>query len=195
MKRMMMVLTLASGSGLVLADSPCTHGSCGHTYHDGQRLLSETIDISGLSAYDGLGQSFDQVLDAFAFPHSDIHGIGWDLQVQTQGASWLSDLRLQFRSANGEMYDTGLFSDDWPGQGHSVVPIIQFWDQLGFHFLQGPEGTFEVELYDRFVDNAGGPEATLMDGSVLYIQYWIPAPGSLAVMGAGAMTGIRRRRR
>jgi len=158
-------------------------------------LASTTIDISGLNAYDGLGQSVDQVLDAVGFANSDIHGIGWNLQVETIGDSWLSDLRMQFRSSNGESYDTTLFgSNDGPGQGQSYVPMVDFWGGLGFHFLQEQDGVFEVELYDTFIDNPGGAEATLLDGSVLYIQYWIPTPGTLALFGAGGLLTARRRR-
>lgn len=163
--------------------------------HDDRWLAGTTIDISGLSAFDGLGQDLNQILDAMAFPHSDIHGIGWDLQVESIGNSWLGDLRIQFRSNNGESYDASLFgSNTGPGLERSIMPVVEFWDDLGFHFLQGPNGTFEVELYDTFIDNPGGAEATLMDGSVLIIEYWVPSPGTLAVFGAGGLLTVRRRR-
>lgn len=180
----------------VFAGQAVACDACGHAVGYGdQWLTSFTIDLSGLSAYDGLGQSVDQVLDAVAFANSDIHGIGWNLQVETIGDSWLSDLRMQFRSSNGESYDTSLFgANEGPGQGQSFVPMVDFWGGLGFHFLQGQDGVFEVELYDTFVDDPGGAEATLLDGSVLYIQYWVPTPGTLALFGAGGLLTARRRR-
>lgn len=185
------VIGLGVFAGQTMACDACDH-SVGYGDH---WLASTTIDISGLSAYDELGQSVDQVLDAVAFANSDIHGIGWNLQVETIGDSWLSDLRMQFRSSNGESYDTALFgSNDGPGQGQSFVAMVEFWSDLGFHFLQGQDGVFEVELYDTVVDNPGGAEATLMDGSVLYIQYWVPSPGTLALFGAGGLMAARRRR-
>lgn len=191
MKCAVMVCGLGALAGLAGAEI----ASQGAVSHDDRWLVGTTIDISGLSAFGGLGEDVNQVLDAMAFPRSDIHGIGWNLQVETFGQSWLSDLRIQFRSDNGEVYDESVFGQNQgPGSGVSFVPIIHFWDDLGFHFLQGPSGTFEVELYDTFVDNPGGAEATLMDGSVLFIEYWVPAPSTLALFGAAGLAAARRRR-
>jgi hypothetical protein len=193
-EKMMKCAVIVCGLGAVAGLAGAEVASQGAVSHEERWLAGTTIDISGLSAYDGLGQSVNQVLNAMAFPNSDIHGIGWNLQVETIGDSWLSDLRMQFRSSNGESYDTALFGNDGPGQGQSYVPLVEFWGDLGFHFLQGQDGVFEVELYDTFVDNPGGAEATLMDGSVLYIQYWVPSPGTLALFGAGGLMAARRRR-
>ncbi len=191
MKCAIMVCGLGALAGLAGAEV----ASQGAVSHDDRWLVGTTIDISGLSAFGGLGEDINQVLDAMAFPRSDIHGIGWNLQVETFGQSWLSDLRIQFRSDNGEVYDESVFGQNQgPGSGVSFVPIIHFWDDLGFHFLQGPSGTFEVELYDTFVDNPGGAEATLMDGSVLFIEYWVPSPSTLALFGAAGLAAARRRR-
>jgi len=187
---------MVCGLGAIAGVAGADIASLNAVSHEERWLARSTIDISGLSAYDGLGQSVNQVLDAMTSPYSDIHGIGWDLQVVTIGGSWLSDLRIQFRSHNGESFDASLFgsSNGGSGQGQSYVPMIELWDELGFHFLQGPSGTLEVELYDTFIDNPGGAEATLMDGSVLYVQYWVPSPGTLALFGGAGLAAARRRR-
>ncbi len=161
-------------------------------------------DITGAQSWDDFGAAANEVqaIDAAALiglPSGTpvvLHGIGWDVTIETVGASWLSEASLYFDD-NVAPDGVGLFltpglGDNMPGtQSYTSGGLIDLSDN-GIDNIALPDGLLRLELYESFDDVAGAVDADYLATSVLHLDL-VPEPAGLTLLGLGALALIRRR--
>ncbi|MBX3375077.1 MAG: hypothetical protein KF817_14695 [Phycisphaeraceae bacterium] len=96
-----------------------------------------------------------------------ITGIGWDLNIETFGASWRSEARIAFMDNLGSPPATTLapgVADNSPsppgGTDYSSNGIVVLADVFQPDILLA-DGVLDLEFFESFVDDANGPDAVL----------------------------------
>lgn len=127
-----------------------------------------------------------------------MHGIGWDVTIQSLGASWLSEARMYFDD-NIAPDLSGLFlapgvADSFPGtNSYNSGGIVDLSDNA-IPDIVLPNGHLRLEFYESFDDVANGIDGFYLAGSTITLDMTlVPAPGALALLGLGGLA-IRRRR-
>lgn len=151
-----------------------------------------TINLNNVESRDALRAPINIVQNFNLGANAQVIGIGWDLTIETVGASWRNEARVAFENT---ALTTGVFltpgTDASPGIGsYSSGGIVNLVD-LALDFAVGGDGLLRVEFWESFVDNPGSADAIL--NGTLTVQY-IPTPGALAVLGLGGLVAGRRRR-
>ncbi len=161
------------------------------------------VDISGTESWDGYGDPSNTVIlvDTAALlglpsgTPTEFHGIGWDVTIQTVGASWLSEAKIYFDD-NIAPDGSGLFltpgvSDSFAGTGtYTSGGIIDLLDN-GIPDVILPDGILRMEFYEGFDDYADAVDAVWLQG-VLQLDI-VPEPASLALLVIGGLALARRR--
>ncbi len=207
-------LAIFAVAGLAAAASAQISGSTGATNPTNQNVIN-LADYANIttSRLDGNAivtieftsnvASWDLELDpdnvVFVFDMggpATIHGIGWDVSIQTIGASWLSEAVVNFGALGGTpaLYLTPGVADGFPGTGsYSSGGILDLGDN-GIPDVVIANGLMRLEFFDSFEDNVNAIDALWLAGSTLTLDMTIvPAPGALALLGLGGLA-IRRRR-
>ncbi|MFK7884138.1 MAG: PEP-CTERM sorting domain-containing protein [Phycisphaerales bacterium] len=155
-----------------------------------------TVDLGGISSNDAFGSSLNETLSVALGGDFLVTGIGWDVTTSTIGASWLSESVMTFLDSAAGLQLTWHPADETPGTATSTSGGILDLASIDptFPFQAGADGSVELEFWESFVDNAGAGDATYAQGSFLQIQYVVPAPGALAMLGLGGLVAGRRRR-
>lgn len=153
-----------------------------------------TIDISGIETFDEFGSLSNTAFDTFIMSGAHIVGLGWDVQQSTIGASWLSDMTISFGSTSAAaVWLTPSGTGASGTESNSSAGILDLVGQTLDFFLDA-DGMLSMEFFESFVDDAGFAEGAFLNGSSVQIQYIIPAPGALAMLGLGGLVAGRRRR-
>ncbi len=158
-------------------------------------LATITIDISGVESWDWFNDP-DNYHTMFNFaPNTHITGYGFDLTLQTSGPSWMSEVTIDFNTSN---YSGGFsFQPGWSAayngtqsfSSGGIISLINNGD-----FLLNADGLLHMTVYESLDDNDDAVDATFLANSSLYIQYVIPAPNTLALLGLTGLLTNRRRR-
>lgn len=163
------------------------------------------ISLAGLASWDVLGSGNNVVLNvdiaaALGMPSGspvNMNGIGWDLSVQTVGASWRSEARLYFDD-NVAPDLLGLFLNPFTGQNSSGAGtstsggIIKLAD-VQIANIPLPNGILRLELFESFDDVPNEIDA-FWGGSITVQTVEIPAPGVAGLFGIAGLAAARRRR-
>lgn len=163
-------------------------------------LATITIDISGAASNDGYGAAINERFDQNILANAHIVGLGFDVSLSTVGASWLSEATIAFENSaqTAGVFLTPGVGNDAPGSGSfssgGIIDLATVLPSTPLDFFLDADGVLRVELFDGFVDNAGSADAFYGAGSSVQVQYVIPAPGALAVLGMGGLLAGRRRR-
>ncbi|MEQ9207736.1 MAG: PEP-CTERM sorting domain-containing protein [Phycisphaerales bacterium] len=165
----------------------------------GAALATVTIDISGIETWDEEGSAFNTVIGANLAANAHVVGIGWDTNqiagLDSGGASWLSEMTITFGDSAGPAVlfltpsGTGAPGTESNSSGGIFDLTVSALD-----FFVGADGVLSMEFFESFVDQAGAAEGLFDQGSQLQIQYVVPAPGALAMLGLGGLVAGRRRR-
>ena len=159
-------------------------------------VAGSVLDISGMQSwgFDGDLQNETMVFDV---PHNGfgvILGIHYDITIETIGNSWLDEVNIRFGNSDGTF--DGSWPDTFrPGAGVSFSGIQRFTGFFMTDFHLNPDSEVHISLFESgFDDNFELPDAILLSGSTIRLQFFVPAPGTSALLGLG-MLGVARRRR
>lgn len=200
----MKVFTMIAAAGL--ASTAMAAGELGATQDSmfsadglarGTSNFTETINFVDLESWDALGSPNNSVLSLNIGAGNTITGIGWDVEVETVGASWLSEPVFRFADSTGA--DAGLFltvgaGNDAPGtMMFSSGGVLDLSDN-GIPNITLADGILQIELFEGYDDVPGAVDAFLTGSLTLGLLNEIPAPGAAALFGLGGLAAARRRR-
>ncbi|MEM9372639.1 MAG: PEP-CTERM sorting domain-containing protein [Planctomycetota bacterium] len=154
-----------------------------------------TVDISGVNSWDFQGASVNEIISVNIGGDFLVTGIGWDVNLSTIGASWLSETTLGFLDSGIGLQVTPGIGDDFTGSAsYSSGGILDLAAaDPTFPFSAGADGIVQIEVFESFDDVSGAIDNVFGAGSTLQIQF-VPAPGALAMLGLGGLVAGRRRR-
>lgn len=156
-----------------------------------------TIDLAGLNSWDSQG-SLDNVLQQFDLGDVTITGIGWENVVgngDDTGVTWGNEMTMGVTDGAGNGVFISFFPSESSGSAGGVWGpadsggIIDLAAQ-GLEFNTGA-ADLSVEFFESY-DDAPGAIDSHYDSGTVTIEYAIPAPGALALLG---LAGLGRRRR
>lgn len=161
------------------------------------------VDLTGIQSWDSLGSATNTVLlidvaaalGAASGTQVTMNGIGWDVTLSTNGASWASEAVMYFDDNIAPdlsgLFLTPFFDQSTPGTfATSSGGILKLAD-AGIPDIVLADGILRIEFYESFDDVAGAADANW--GGTITIQA-VPAPGGLALLGLGGLAAARRRR-
>ena len=120
-----------------------------------------------------------------------VTGIGWDVTVTTTDPSWLSEATY---SLNGEIFVSPGAGEDVPGtNSYSSGGILDLGDNALPDILAAG-GILNIEFFDSFDDFEDAIDGFSSGTLSLAVDYKVPAPAGLAVLGLGGLVAARRRR-
>jgi len=161
-------------------------------------VATMVIDISGIQTWDEQGSAFNTVIGNNIGANRHVVGIGWDVNqlagLDSGAASWLSEMTITFGGTSGAALFLTPSGTGAPGSESNSSGGI--FDLVGsaLDFFVDADGVLEMEFFESFVDQAGAAEGEFLAGSTISIQYVVPAPGALAMLGLGGLVAGRRRR-
>lgn len=166
----------------------------GVTSNNAGALATITIDLSGVDSWDVAGDSDNTFISQFLGANANVVGIGWDVNLATVGASWLSEPVMDFE---GAIFLTVGIGDDFAGTASyssgGILDLTALTTPLDF--FVGADGLLDIEFFEGYDDVADAIDATFGQGSSVQIQYVVvPAPGAVAMLGLGGLVAGRRRR-
>jgi len=158
-------------------------------------VATVTIDLSGMDSWDLFADADNVVLNTAIGANSHIVGIGWDLTFATVGASWLSEATISFEDS-AQAGGVFLAGSGTAAPGTETNSSGGIFDLVGtgLDFFLGADGMLRMELFEDFDDVADAVDGSYLSGSSVQIQYVVPAPGALAMLGLGGLVAGRRRR-
>jgi MYXO-CTERM domain-containing protein len=155
-----------------------------------------TINIAGLSSNGFQNGTDGNVTIATGLSGITILSISYNINASGVGVSWFEE--MTYSLWDGEV--GGALIADGSNGALSYAPGSQtsFFvnaSAAGTHDIAdtASAGEIIIELHEWSFDDVVGPDAFYNDGSTLTINYFIPAPAGLAVLGLFGL--VRRRRR
>ncbi|NOX60002.1 MAG: PEP-CTERM sorting domain-containing protein [Planctomycetes bacterium] len=154
------------------------------------------IDISGLESFDlqGAGSNVVILFDTLS-PGESLNGVGWDLELNGIGPSWLSEMNVGWTdSASNPGVITGAMTATQTGPPELVSSggVLKFSD-LAIADIPLADGIIRIELFESYDDVALAADGFYGANSIVTVQI-TPEPASLALLAIGGFVIIRRRR-
>jgi hypothetical protein len=177
-----------------------------------QNLGSTTmvLDITGEESWDLLDDPNNHVLVVPLGAGASMTGIGWDVNLQTLGGSWLSEARFYFDGSDHDL--SGLFLTPgfaFPNPGtmafSSGGPLDLSDNGIPDIPILG-DGNLYIQLYEGFDDIPDGVDANWIESSTLTIVYDGGAPAvptvgewgmillGVTLLGGVVVVSMRRKR-
>lgn len=151
------------------------------------------FDLAGIEFFDGAGSPNNTIVEFNTLPNLLVGLVGWDITIQTNGGSWLSEANIGFLNSPAGLTLTPGVGDDFSGtatySSNGLIDLASI--DPSFPFSIGSDGILRLEFFESFDDVAGAADAVIVSGT-LRINF--PTPGPLAVLGAGLLAAARRRR-
>ena len=161
---------------------------------------SVTLDLAGVNSNDSFGSPFNE-FSLLNLGDVTITGIRWDNVVgngDDSAVSWGNEMTMAVVDA-GDL--SGVFISFFPEEGSASAGgvwgpassggVIDLAAQgLAFNTTSG---SLLVEFFESYDDGADATDAHYESGTVT-IEYSVPAPGALALLGLAGLAGRRRRR-
>lgn len=160
------------------------------------------VDISGLQSWDALNDPSNTVLAIPLGAGAAMTGIGWDVNLTTQGGSWRSEARFYFDGSDQDA--SGLFlapgiADASSGSGsYSSGGVLDLTDNAIPDIPILGDGNLYIQLYESFDDANDVVDADWTAPSSLTIKYSgggppaVPTVGQwgLVLLGVGLLGGV-----
>jgi len=172
----------------------------------GTANFTTVVDVDGSTANAVLGDPSNMVFTVNIGAGNSVTGLAWDIDIETIGDSWLSDVVFNFDDSTGANPNAinlspapgdGMMTgaNDMPGSGNFPSGgIVDFSDNGLGNITVGADGLLVIELFDVFDDNPAAADA-FVDGSItIGLLNDVPAPGAAALFGLGGLAAARRRR-
>lgn len=200
MKTVIIASTIAGFAGLASASpylsasaADLANASASNSQPQGS-LEVLSVDISNVSTNAAFGSALNEVYTYNLAPNAQVVGVSWDLDIETIGASYLSEARFDFTDSaiTTGVSLTAAVGEDAPGAGNFSSGGFLSLVDAELDFAVGADGVLRIEFWEGFVDNAGAGDA-ILNGNISF-QYVVPAPGAFAVLGLGGLVATRRRR-
>lgn len=169
-------------------------------------IFTDTLTLGGATSVDGLYDpdntdvSFDLGAIYTGYSNFTLIGIGWDVEIETVGASWLSELVLSIEATSAEF--SGLnFVDTNPGFGDDFSGTASYNSggllTIGTPVVFDPDNLMRVHIWELFDDAPGAIDAEISGTYTLQFEATapVPEPASMAVLGFGALALLRKRRK
>ncbi|MFK8029499.1 MAG: hypothetical protein AB8G18_04625 [Gammaproteobacteria bacterium] len=166
------------------------------------------VDVTGVNSWDVQGDADNEILTidlaaelGLASGTSvTISGVGWDVSLQAEGLSWLSEPTV---SINGEIIISPGFGDDGPGDNletaYSSGGILSLFDN-GLDDVVLADGILVLEFFEGYDDIADTVDAVWTSGNLSFdaTATQVPLPAALPLLAtglAGLFFGGARRRK
>ncbi len=157
---------------------------------------AEVLDLSGLQSWDLDGDLSNETRifhPTGGAPFNVILTIDYDITIETVGSSWLSEVVIRFGNSDGTFH--GFWPDTFtPGLGNDFAGTQRYVGSFQTDIHLNPDGEFHVSLFESFDDVSDAVDAVLLDGSMIRLGYFIPAPSATMLLGMGGLLAARRRR-
>lgn len=152
------------------------------------------LDVAGIASFDGRGSVGNTVIEINLGPGAVINGIGWDVVLQADDPSLLSDITVSIGDSSGNDF---LFIRPGAGSNFSGGPtaftsdgVIKLAD-AGLPDIVLANGILQIEFFETFDDAAGSVDGSWISGQ-FFTQY-IPTPGVVSLVClAGVAIASRR---
>lgn len=151
---------------------------------------ADIIDLSGSTSEGLFGEGSNTVvvvnLDAGS---ATVAGFAWTLSFEAFSPSWGSEARIDVTAPDGTLFTFSGSGD--AGWGNSSGIFVDGGDTTAFNGLAF-SGDWTFRFYEDFNDGATDPDGIYHEAFFLIKP--IPAPATLALLGAAGLIGRRRRR-
>lgn len=196
MKTTIAALVLAAAAGSALADGPARpfarpgvpviHADGAGGYRAGGLV---NFDMATASSWDLELDPSNDIRTFTVTETTPMTNISWAGTVATRGASWRNEAVIYFGAPDPaqSFYITMGFADGSPGTT-SYSGSADIVAALGFAI--NPAGTWTLEFFESYDDVADAIDADWSNVNIAMV----PAPGSVALLGLGALAAGRRRR-
>ncbi len=154
------------------------------------------IDIGGLST--GGDSIPDVVLTNFIGANAHVTGMGFDVTLETFGSSWADEAVIAMgNTAAPFVFVTPGANTSAPLAAPTAYSSGGITDLIGLtlDFTVGADGMLVTTLFESFDDGIPAPDGMWLAGSTVTIEYFVPAPGCLALLSLAGLAMPRRRRR
>jgi hypothetical protein len=161
----------------------------------GTSNFTTTVNLNNAESWDAQGSPLNTIITVNVGVGNQVTGLGWDLDIETVGASWLSEVVFSFGDsvASPGLFLTAGVGNDVPGtMNFSSGGVLDLSDN-GIPNLTIADGILEIEIFESYDDVAGDIDA-FINGSLTIGLLEIPAPGAAALFGLGGLAAARRRR-
>ncbi len=120
-----------------------------------------------------------------------VTGIGWDTTIMAFDPSWLSESSYDF---GGQIFLAPGAGDDFSGtSSYSSGGIVDLSDN-GLPDILAAGGVLTIEMFEGFDDFPDAVDSHQSGTLTLVVDYKVPAPAGMAVLGLGGLVATRRRR-
>lgn len=128
-------------------------------------------------------------------------GIGWNVNQQAVGASWLSEMRMYFDDAVAPDLSGLFLTTSATGSPNGNLPQnnvsagILDLSANAIPNINLPNGILRLELFESYEDVENGIDGLWLNPSLLDIAVNIPSPGAMGLLGLAGVATLGRKRR
>jgi|GEM_PF-1272468 len=160
------------------------------------------IDISN-HVTGGTGGLPDDVISTFIGAGAHIIGATFDVQLETFGPSWASEASIALENTNA--IPDGVSFNTNGVQTQPLGAIVNYTGGFNFQtggpitnpdlsFFLGGDGMLTLTMFESYDDGVLGGDGFWHAGSTISVEWVIPTPGALALLGLAGLSTRRRRR-